>query len=446
MALQDLRQKKGELAAQAQAILDASPVEGLRAEDETKFNAIHVDIEKITREIAIREKQDAVNASLAEPQGRKTETVVAPAGTQVRGFTKPSATDALRAWLLPDQYRTPELRQAAARFGINDLNARQVDLKLLADRPLKSLDRESEREWEERAQGVATGGAGGFTVPNAPMQSLERALLFFGGMRQVANVLRTDTGAALPFPTVNDTNQAGVRLAENTQVALQDATFGQLTMNAYKYSSKAVLISVELLQDNAINAAEVIGSILGERIGRIQNTEFTTGTGSSQPNGIVTAATSGKVGLTGQTTTVIYDDLVDLLHSIDPAYRPGAKWMFHDATLKVLKKIKVLQYSGDTTGYPLWQPALSQGAPDTILGYPYVINNDMPTMAANAKSILFGEFRKYMIREVREVTLLRLEERYADFHQVGFLAFARADGNLLDAGTHPVKYYQNSAT
>jgi HK97 family phage major capsid protein len=150
--------------------------------------------------------------------------------------------------------------------------------------------------------------------------------------------------------------------------------------------------------------------------------------------------------LVGQTTSVIYDDLVDLFHSVDVAHRmsPGCKWMLADSSIKVIKKIK------DSTGRPLWQPGVSAGAgagfPDTILDKPYVLNNDIAVMAANAKSILFGDLSKYKIRQVMGFTLLRLVERYAEFGQVGFLAFMRADGNLIDAGSNPVKYYQNSAT
>jgi HK97 family phage major capsid protein len=172
----------------------------------------------------------------------------------------------------------------------------------------------------------------------------------------------------------------------------------------------------------------------------VTNNHFTVGTGSSNPNGVVVAATVGKTGTTGQTVSIVYADLVDLEHSVDPNYRQGAKWMMNDSSLKVLKKLV------DTQGRPLWMPGLVTGAPDTILGYGFVINNDMATMATSGKSVLFGDFSKYIIRDVADVSLLRLDERFAEFHQVAFLAFSRHDGDLLDAGTHPIKYYANSAT
>jgi HK97 family phage major capsid protein len=211
-------------------------------------------------------------------------------------------------------------------------------------------------------------------------------------------------------------------------------------LNAYVYTSKLVLVSNQLLQDSAFDLETFLSIKLGTRIARAINTHFTVGTGTSQPNGVVTAATSGKVGLVGQTLSLIYDDLIDLEHAVDPAYRNGAKFMMHDQSLKVVKKLK------DTTGRPLWLPGLAFKEPDTINGYGYSINQDMPVMAANAKSVIFGDFSRYYIRKIPAVQVLRLTERYADYNQTGFLAFQRWDGNLVDAGTHPIQYYANSAT
>jgi HK97 family phage major capsid protein len=180
---------------------------------------------------------------------------------------------------------------------------------------------------------------------------------------------------------------------------------------------------------------------LGNRIGRIQNDHFTTGDGSGKPKGVVNASASGVTSVADPPT---YDNFVDLVHSVDPAYRSNGKFMMNDATLKTIKKIKVLQYSGDTTGVPLWSPSLVAGQPDMILGYPFVINQSMASPGSTAKKVLFGDFSKYLVRDVRDVTLLRLDERFAELGQVAFLAFARSDGDLLDAGTNPVKYMAQS--
>jgi HK97 family phage major capsid protein len=244
----------------------------------------------------------------------------------------------------------------------------------------------------------------------------------------------------MAWVTEDDTANSGAILAENTQVTEQDMAWGTAQLGAYMYTSKLVRVSYQLLQDNAYNAEERLSTNLGRRIGRAQNAHFTTGTGSSQPEGIVTNAVVGKTGATGQTTSVTYDDLIDLELSVLADFRQNGVYMFSDATLKSLRKVRE-----DSTGQYLWQPGLQAGAPNQLNGHPYIINNYMPAPAANAKSILFGDFREgFVVRRVRDVQLLRLSERYADFLQVGFLAFNRADSKQQNAQAY--KAYQNSAT
>jgi HK97 family phage major capsid protein len=435
MNLTELRQKKGELATQAQQVLDAAANDGrmdLRSEEESKFDAIHADIEKLSATITRLEKQ----AALGDGE-RRSEPVIQKT-THDNRVTKPSLGEGMRAWLVAgSSASTPEIREAATRAGFNP-DGRNATIKL-ASQAMRSLSPADQEAWEKRAaMGTTSGAVGQYTVADEAMRALEVSLLAFGGMRSVATVIRTESGAALPIPTSDDTANKGAILAENTGASEVDITFGQIVLDAYKYSSKYVLVSVELLQDSSINVAEFIGKALGERIARITNDHFTTGTGSSQPNGIVTAA--GAATAAASQTVVTYDELVNLLHSVDPAYRSGASWMFPDARLKQLKQLKILNYSGDTTGEPLWRPGLAMGVPDTILGYPYTINQSMATPATGTKSILFGDLSKYLIRDVRDVQLLRLDERFAEYHQVGFLAFSRHDGDLIDAGTDPVKY------
>ncbi len=418
-----------------------------RGDDTAKFDSLTDQADKVQAEIerlARLEKSERSLADLEKPEGRRSEPTQ-PATRGTMSFAKATVQDqdmALRGWLLAgSEHAEPSEahREAAKRSGVN-LNSKQMTIRL-APHAMRSLDPRDVAEWERRtaltgAQSTTT--TGGYTVADSTMGALEKALLAFGGMRTVSTVIRTDTGGPLPIPTSDDTSNKGAILGENVTVTELDITFGQLVLDAWKYSSKSVLASVEFLQDTSINAGEFIGNALGTRIARIQNDHFTTGTGS-QPNGIVTAATSSAVTF-ATATTVTYDNIVDLIHSVDPAYRTNGKFMFHDGALKMLKKVKILQYSGDTVGVPLWQPSLVIGQPDLIHGYPYVINQSMTTPATTVKSILFGDFSKYIIRDVRDVTLLRLDERYADAHSVGFLAFARSDGDLLDAGTHPVKY------
>jgi HK97 family phage major capsid protein len=405
-----LREERAKLVADAQAILVKADKIG--KEDEARFDQMMADADTIKANIDRLEKVMAAEHELGqrvEQRAGRDNISIADAKNQDE-----QEGTIFKKWLLG---------------GMQDLN--DQERRVMQRRAAPVI---------QAAQSVGTTTAGGFLVPQSFSDRLEVALKYYSGVMENAEVIETDSGADMPWPTVNDTTQVGAILAENATISAQDVTFASVTLKAYMYTSKLIAVSLQLMQDSFFNMENLIADIAGERLGRIFNTHFTTGTGSGQPNGIVTAAASGKVGTTGQTTSVIYDDLIDLIHSIDPAYRRGSKWMANDSSIKVVRKLK------DSQNRPLWEPSVQAGQPDTLLGYPVVTNNDVAAMAANAKSILFGALNKYKVRRVRGMTLMRLNERYADALQVGFFAFARVDGNLIDAGTNPVKYYQNSAT
>lgn len=445
MDTKDLLQRKGELATQADAILKKAKDEGrydLTADENRQFDEIHADINKIDAFIEKQAKQDA----LGESAGRRSEPTQPNKETRQVAPNRAVAQDsveALRGWLLPGHSRTDAMRASAQRAGVS-LDSKEFVFKL-APHALRSDSATDIASWrkaneEHRAAfGVGSGAIGGYSVPDAMMQALEVAQLAYSNIRSVCRVVRTDGGGPLPFPTVNDTSNKGVLLAENTTATELEPSFSQLVLDAYKFSSKYILVSVEFLQDTSIDASAEIGRLLGERIGRITNDYFTTGTGSSQPKGVVAAATDSTV-TAASATLYTHDELLDVIHSVDPAYRGNSRFMFNDSTLKALQKIKVLQYSGDTVGAPLWQPGLTQGAPNTILGYPYVINQSMASPGSGNKDVLFGDFSKFIIRDVRDIVLMRLDERFAELHQVAFLAFSRSDSDLLDAGTHPISW------
>ena len=294
------------------------------------------------------------------------------------------------------------------------------------------------------AMSTTTGSEGGYTVATEYNRQLIEAMKALGGVRPVAHAFHTGTGATMNFPTTDATSEEGEIVGQNAAVTSGDTTFGNATLDVFKYSSKKIALPFELLQDSMFNLEAYIQTLLALRIGRITNRHFTVGTGTAQPRGIVTASALGKTGATGQTTSVTYDDLVDLEHSVDPAYRAAASWMFHDDTLKVVRKIK------DDNGRPIFVPGYEQGnpggAPDRLLGKPLSINQHMATMAAGAKSILFGDMKKYLIRDVMDLTVFRMTDSAFTLNgQVGFVAFTRTGGNLVDAGG-AVKHYANSAT
>lgn len=405
--VKQLREERAKLVADAQAILKQDK---MSSEDEQKFDAIMADVDVKKVEIDRIERVLAAEQELSQRVERR-------AG--VEGVT-----------VSDRKVRDEEEAAIFHKWMLGGMESLEMSERQVMQR----------RHSPIQAAQSTTGSAGGFMIPQGFSDRLEVALKFYSGMLQNAEVLETDSGNDIPWPTVNDTAQVGAILAENATITAQDATFASITLKAYMYTSKLIAVSWQLMQDSAFSVENVVADIAGERLGRIWNTHFTTGTGSSQPNGVVTAATLGKTGTTGQTGSVIYDDLIDLIYSVDRAYRQGSKFMMNDASIKVVRKLK------DSQGLPLWQTSLQAGEPDNLLGYPVVPNNDVATMAANAKSILFGDFKKYKIRRVRGGSLVRLNERYADALQVGFFLFGRVDGNLIDAGTNPVKYYANSAT
>lgn len=455
MTLQELQDKKMALANEAGEILKRSEEAGrlMTGDENAKFDALHAELEQVNGQMQRSIKQAELTKAAGEnrataPTQPGATTISRATGQAVSQFDR---AEALRAWLVSgaqDAVVTDAQRETARRCGI-DLGKKTLNLSFLSPTPLRASNLRAASgddiaKWQNETRAALTGAqstttTGGYTVADGAMQALEVSMLAFGGMRQVATIYRTATGGPLPFPTVNDTAQKGRLLSENTGATETEMTFGQLVLDAYKYSSDYVLASVEFLQDTSIDAGAFLGSALGTRIARLQNDHFTTGDGSSKPNGIVTAAGNSSVSL-ASTAVITYDQVIEIIHSVDPAYRVNGRFMFHDGALKMLKKVKVLQYSGDTAGVPLWQPSLVAGQPDLIHGYPYIVNQSMATPATGVKSILFGDFSKYIIRDVRDVTLMRLDERFAELHQVAFLAFARSDGDLLDAGTDPVKY------
>ncbi|TAG44421.1 MAG: phage major capsid protein [Betaproteobacteria bacterium] len=298
------------------------------------------------------------------------------------------------------------------------------------------------------AMSTTTTTEGGFTVAIEYQKSLETAMKAFGGMREVASRIQTASGATMNFPTSDPTAEIGAIVGQNTTVSLGETTFGNISMDVYKYTSNSIALPFELVQDSFIDIEAYVQAVLAMRLARIQNTHFTTGTGTAQPRGIVTGTTVGKTGTTGQTLSVIYDDLVDLEHSVDPAYRaqPGVGYMMHDSSVRVIRKIK------DSQNRPIFVPGYENGtmvgggAPDRLMGRPIYINQDMPVMAANAKSILFGQLSKYLVRDVMDLTLFRMtDSAYTLKGQIGFVGFLRTGGNWIDVGG-AAKQYVNSAT
>ncbi len=411
----------------------------LTPEEMQKFDRMDSDQQVLHKRIEETERYERVANLRAELETKKVDSKpqsYRPADP----ITALDRQNAMKAWAFAnsDNQRV-EFVDAAERCGL-DYKNQSYHIRLRPQQPkdLRKLYQEL-RGSSGVFQGTSPDAAGGHTIDDEMSNSLEIALLEFGGMREAAFVLRTTNGANFDWPTSNDTTERAIIVGENVASETQSIDFGNTQFTAYKYSSQLVRSSVELLQDSNFNLAAFIGESLGTRIARGTNEDFTIGsTSTANPFGISVQAVSATTAAqdTVSKDSLSYEDLLTLQHSVDPAYRrsSGAAWMFGDSALRVLRAL----VDGDLR--PLWQPGLIDGAPDRLLGDRIVMNNQMPAMGTlGNKPIVYGALDKYVIRDVQDIVLRRLDERYAEFGQVAWLALSRHDGKLLDAGTNPVK-------
>lgn len=276
-----------------------------------------------------------------------------------------------------------------------------------------------------RAMAAGSGAAGGYSVPEGFGNQLFQTMQAYGGIARRATILNTDSGNDMPFPTLDETNNIGQFLAENVEDAEDDPEMGQTTLGAHKCSSKIVRVSHELLQDSALNIETLLTTLLAQRIGRAASVKYAVGDGNGVPSGLFPQATDGKVAALAN--AIAYAELVDLEHSVDPAYRMlSPVWVFNDNTLRALRGLV------DANGIPLWQPNIADKVSATFSGHEYEVDNAAPDIAAGQTPIAFGDLKQFYIRRVKDVTLSRLVERYAEYHQVGFVSIARMDSGLMD--------------
>ena len=472
--IRQLQEERAKLHTDATALI---PKEGEKwtPENRQKFNTMHDKIDELGKDIEALQRDAAVDAELRDSK-RPPEAQTGNGGEQVSALSE--YREALREHGVRAEADGKNFRDLAietirpeARAQVRKMNRRFWDaMKDYLAHGEGAMSDENRaiiagRNEEFRDMGIGTNTLGGYFVPQGFVYKIEEALKYYGDMLNVAEILDTATGNAMPYPTDNDTTVSGEIVAEAKQVSQADVTIGHVTLNAWKFSTKMIKVSLELLQDSAFAIEPYLQKKMAVRLGRILNTKFTVGSGTSEPNGIVTAVVAnngtpqvwgagsgpgipliaaGSSANTGGTetggTTIGYVDFVNLEHSVDPLYRRGAKWMMHDTTLRQIKTIL------DKYGRPIWVPGMTAQAPNVILGYEYSINNDMDQIAVNNKTVIFGALDKYLIRRVKELGVMRLNERFADYGQVAFIGFARYDGQLIDAGTHPVNYLKQAAS
>lgn len=399
MSIQALREQRNELSRQANHLLNEKGAQVWAKEDQDKFDGLADQMSRLDSQISAHQKLLDERAEAAIPHKKDTQQGKTQAHAGVEVFLRTMTNE-----------RTPE-----------------------------------QRELIRNTMSTTTGSQGGYTVPSQVSSDLVDTMKDYGAMRRRSDRLVTSSGNDLNYPTTDGTAEVGEIVTQNSSATAADPSFGTAPLNVVKFGSKVIAIPIELLQDTAVDVLALINKRVRDRIGRIQNLKFTQGSGTGEPNGLITAASVGKTGATGQTTTIIYDDLVDIIDSVDPAYlAEGDMYFEFGQTLRrTIRKIK------DTAGRPIWTPSYDAGAsaglPDLLLGYPVEINNDMPAPGANNYSLAFGQLKKYMIRDAMDITLFRFEDSvYISKGQVGFLAWCRAGGNLID--TAAVKTYRHSAT
>lgn len=413
--LDDLKQSVANLTSRIEA------VETAQANDESQDEeAIAEAMDQDAADDAADDKDEEKPRSRPAPASLGVSLATRRAPAFVRDLNDKNANRnrdlALRGWALEGVGAATDAHYKAARSVGFSLTQRALPFSLNTSAPrLKG---------ENRAQATTSDGAGGALVPRTLRDQLEKTLLYFAEMRNYAQVIRTATGNNYDMPVANDTSNLGEIISENSQYNSQDVTFSKVTLGAYKYTSKLVNVSIELLQDSAIDVPTMLGDLLGERLGRVQASHFATGNGTSQPQGLITGASAGVTAASA--TAIAVDDLLGLVHSLDRAYRPSASFVMSDAVLLAIRKLK------DSYGRPIFTESYIVGEPDRLFGYPIVINNYHPTaITTGQKTVVFGDLSRYVVRDALDVQLVRLDERFADLGQVAFVAIMRTDAKVL---------------
>ncbi|MBS7737933.1 phage major capsid protein [Chelatococcus sp. HY11] len=426
MSLTEMQQKRGELVTQAREALDAikTNTDEARANElEGRHDRIMADLDRldrnIEREMRVAEaEQRQSDAAEAERRARR------PTGRDVEA---PGRSDAA-----PLEYRQVFHKFLAVGGDPSELTSEERAV----------LRRGAEAKAEFRAQTAGATTAGGFTVPTELAGFIIKTMKAWGPMydEDICTVLNTASGNPIKIPTVDDTAVTAEKHTEATALTDdggKDVTFGQKSLDAYVYDTEFIRFSMELAQDSIFNVESLLGDLLGERLGRLANRELTVGDGAGDPNGIVTASSLGKTATA--TAAIASDEIIDLLHSVNSAYRrsPKSRFMFADTTLAAIRKLK------DGQGNYLWAMGdITTGEPSTLLGYRYSINDDMDALAAAKKVMLFGDFSKYFVRKVGSPVIGVLRERF--WPDLGIAGLIRFDGELGD--TAAVKHLITAAS
>jgi HK97 family phage major capsid protein len=293
----------------------------------------------------------------------------------------------------------------------------------------------------ERAQSKGTDSAGGYLTPEYWSSDVIERMVAFGGMLENSEIMQTSDGNTTHLPTSDDTSNVATIIAENAGAGDTNLTFGEKTISSYEYTTGFFKVPIMLLRDSMVDIPARIAKASSTRFSRGLNAHFTTGTGSGQPEGLITGlvAASGVTTVAG-TAAVTVDEIINLIYSLDAAYRKGAKFMMNDATLGYIRKLK------DGQGNYLWQMGdVSKGVPSTFQGYQIAENYSMDTLGVSNVPIVFGDIEEaYTIRRVGSIVLKRAEELFLANNQIGFISYGAFDGKLVNPNA--IKGIKNAAS
>ncbi|MDB5295012.1 MAG: capsid protein [Phycisphaerales bacterium] len=388
-----LNEKRGTILTEMRTLLKTAEDAGrdLTADEDAKFNDLNTRAEAVKSQIERHEKANQIDGDIAQRNAAN------PGKGPVGGDAGNGA-------------ETPEQRAAAA-----DVEQRSQFAKYIRGASPAEL-----RALTVSGQGIV--GTRAFYA------EIVKSMKAFAGVREAgASIFPTSNGNPIVWPTSDDTGNTARQVdeaASNTNTT--EPTLGTKTMGAYKFDSDWIKVSVEMIRDAEYDIEGHVRALAAERIGRKFNTASTTGTGSGQVQGFAAAAATGKTA--AAVAAIAYDELIDLEHSVDPAYRSSGRcrFMLHDLTLAAIRKLK------DTAGQYIWAAGLA-GQPSALLGYGYTVNNDMAVPAASAKSVAFGDFSKYHVRDVIGMDVVIAKELFIENGLYGYKVFSRHDGILTDS-------------
>ena len=380
----ELREKRAKVWETAKAFLDSKRSnDGLiSAEDTATYEKMEADVVNLGKEIDRLEKQQAIDLELAKPLN-----------TPITG--RPAPSGEIKTGRATDEYRQAFWRAMRNKHSFDVQNALQI----------------------------GTDSEGGYLVPDEFERTLIEALEEENIFRQLAKVITTSSGDK-KIPVVASKGTA-FWVDEEGPIPESDDAFGQVSIGAYKLATM-IKISEELLNDSVFNLASYIAKEFGRRIGTKEEEAFFIGDGTGKPTGIFNATGGAQLGITTASATAItVDEVIDLFYSLKAPYRRNSVFVMNDATVKAVRKLK------DGNGQYLWQPSVQAGQPDAILNRPIKTSSYVPTIAAAAKTIAFGDFSYYWVADRQGRAFQRLNELFAVTGQVGFRATQRVDGKLI---------------